>query len=122
MELTFLGLLFEQYLNIADLESVVTVNLKEKSLKNTRKIMPAILDCWLNSKLKKHKKQIFKKNKINSQAIRFIGKYWINDLPERIVLIPQTCRPYLAQFYLMNQFPKTIAKVYEFFNRPSYVN
>lgn len=43
MELTFfLGLLFEQYLNIADLESVVTVNLKEKSLKNTYKIMPAI--------------------------------------------------------------------------------
>lgn len=45
MELTFLGLLFEQYLNIADLESVVTVNLKEKSPKNTHKIMPAILDC-----------------------------------------------------------------------------
>lgn len=45
MELTFLGLLFEQYLNKADLESVVTVNLKEKSLKNNHKIMPAILDC-----------------------------------------------------------------------------
>lgn len=64
MELTFLGLLFEQYLNKADLESVVTVNLKEKSLKNNHKIMPAILDCWLNSKLKKHKKQLFKKTKL----------------------------------------------------------
>lgn len=50
MELTFLGLLFEQSLNIADLMSVVTVYLKGKSLKNTYKIIPAILACCILSK------------------------------------------------------------------------